>query len=253
MATEERGSLTIEDDVVIKSNNNNNNKEKQKWVHCGPIHVLIVILIVLIILALVGVLSYFLPKRSCLTTNNVKSTLPPHKTIRPETIFSPAESEFTTYSNDDSVDWSSQVIVREPEIQGPWQGRLPHSVLPLRYNLTITPYFYPEDIKTDQQLFTFDGKVSIAAECKETTDQIIIHFASMNVTQVSVRNGQANGGNLVFSVEEDFMFDFLKINLIQDLDVDAVYIIDILYVGILQEEPLGFYKIHFTDQNGKRR
>lgn len=252
MAVEERGSLTIEDDVVIKSNNNNN-KEKQKWVHCGPIHVLIVILIVLIILALVGVLTYFLPKRSCVTnshTNNIKSTLPPRKTIRPESTF----SEFTTYSNGDSVDWSSQVnIIREPEIRGPWQGRLPHSVLPLRYNLTITPYFYPEDIKNEQQLFTFDGKVSIAVECKETTDQITIHFASMNVTQVSVRNGQTNGSNLVFSVEEDFEFDFLKINLIQDLDVDAVYIIDILYVGILQEEPLGFYKIHFTDENGKRR
>ena len=247
MADKERGSLTIEDDVIVKSNNNNNEKSR---VHCHLVHVFIVVLIVLIILALVGVLTYFLPKRQCIT-NDIPPTM--QSRLKTETVTKYHRGSDTIFPTADTPEWSSDGFGPRP-LPGPWEGRLPRSVFPNRYNLTITPYFYPEDTAEDQQRFTFDGKVYITIECKETTSQITLHISTMNLTDLLVYSSdQIDPDNLVNSYEEDPLYEFLKINLKENLLVGAFYVIEVVYIGYLQDDPIAFYKTMYREEDGTER
>ena len=60
----------------------------------------------------------------------------------------------------------------------PWHSlRLPQTLFPLNYNITL---------QTDLKLFQVKGSVSIIVKCAKTTENIILHLMDMNVTKTAV-------------------------------------------------------------------
>ena len=222
MAANEEGTVVAEADVIIYKNAKRDNRTRR----CG--YVILIFVFIVLLLALVGFFVYFLLLRHC------TSSLQPSQTNATENeIGNVFEHQG---GNDEDI----------------LTGRLPRTVVPLRYNITLTPYLYPEDVKDQQSLFTFDGHVEIFIECMESTNRISIHSNSMKISQLSVYNDQLENIKVI-SYEEDFRFEILQVDLSTNLSVGTVYVIYITYKRLINTQLVGFFKTSYEDSNGETR
>ena len=222
MAANEEGTVVAEADVIVYKNAKRDNRTRR----CC--YVILILIFLLLLLALVGFFVYFLLLRHC--TSSLR------------------QNQANATGNESGNVFEHQGGNDEDMLT----GRLPRTVVPLRYNITITPYLYPEDVKDNRSLFTFDGHVGILMECIESTNRISIHSNSMEISQLSVYNDQMENIQVV-SYEEDFRFEILQVDLGTNLSVGTVYMMAIAYSRFIDTELVGFFKTSYEDGSGKTR
>lgn len=123
--------------------------------------------------------------------------------------------------------------------------RLPIDIKPRKYFISVTPYLEIGN-------FTFDGRVKIEADVMLPTKQIILHSAEIELHAINVTANQRelSIGNSTIVKE----YDFLVINLNEELMGETQLTIEITYTGHLNTSELrGFYKSSYINANGETR
>ncbi len=118
--------------------------------------------------------------------------------------------------------------------------RLPRTVLPLHYELTIAP---------DLQAFTFDGVETVTVEIHESVREIVCNAAELSITSASLRSGDLT---IDATVALDETRERATISLANTAD-PGQWQLTLAFTGILNDKLAGFYRSTFTDAEGNER
>ncbi|KAL3885283.1 hypothetical protein ACJMK2_025367 [Sinanodonta woodiana] len=119
--------------------------------------------------------------------------------------------------------------------------RLPLSLIPLHYNLEITPHIYGS--KED---FSFDGFVRIKVLCKEKRDIIWLHSKSLKHKEIRITDGE-DRIIPVISWDLEAKREFLIIMMGESLSPGETYYIEIKYHGLILNDLKGFFYSSYKD------
>lgn len=135
----------------------------------------------------------------------------------------------------------------------PWDHyRLPDSLLPLSYNLTLWPRLKPN---TDG-LYIFTGQSHVIFKCVKTTDLVIIHSNKLNLTSFN--------GHLALltaehhsapAIENSWLVPkthYLVLQLQSSLTVGKIYVLHTRFQGELADDLEGFYRSEYTETGVKK-
>ncbi|KAJ8982959.1 hypothetical protein NQ317_005276 [Molorchus minor] len=160
--------------------------------------------------------------------------------VTTEDIHTPADVVTTTlYPTTTIAD-----IGTRTELDPDLDVRLPKSVVPHAYRLTLTPFLQTGN-------FTFHGKVEILVNVTETTNNITLHADDLFIDTVSVTdvNRQTVSIRDVRSVKSK---QFLVIDLDEAIQADNQYYIFIVFKGVLNDLLQGFYRSSYEENNRTR-
>lgn len=114
--------------------------------------------------------------------------------------------------------------------------RLPDTVIPRTYDLTITP-----DLKT----FKFNGSVIIKVTVLKSTNEILLHSKHLEIDSVTFKS--SNGSKLDTSYILDSKNDLLRISMKSGILANKTsWGIYIDYSGKLNDDMSGFYRSSYT-------
>lgn len=121
---------------------------------------------------------------------------------------------------------------------------LPSSVVPVNYDVQLRPDF---------QKFTFDGIVNIQIEIRETTREIVLHAADLNIMSSEVALC-CDGSSSVTPVELHLDRELETATLVfaDDLPVGNA-LLSIPYFGVLNDKMVGFYRSKYTTVDGHEK
>ncbi|CAJ1057308.1 aminopeptidase Ey-like [Xyrichtys novacula] len=146
--------------------------------------------------------------------------------------------------------------VTTPSSDNPWdQYRLPKSLVPDHYNVTLRPWLTPNETTG---LYIFTGQSTVEIVCVEETDLILIHSNKLNFTKQA--NGQyatlksASGGT-VPSIIESFPVtktQYLVLRLNGKLVKDHRYHVFTDFTGELADDLGGFYRSEYMEDGKKK-
>ncbi|XP_060602695.1 aminopeptidase Ey-like isoform X2 [Ruditapes philippinarum] len=113
--------------------------------------------------------------------------------------------------------------------------RLPYTLLPSLYNITIQPFVYGDNPKD----FTFACEVVIDLDCIESTDYILIHSMDHNISYISITNKTGTTELVDWWYIEDI--EMVQIRSLYTLTAGVHYTIYIRSVSRMSESLRGFY------------
>ncbi len=229
------GQLSIDEEVQHK-------EKKESGFYCTACQIFCAILVALVIAAITGVLAFYLPVRTCSDKSVIEDSNQPTMT--------PTVPMIRTGTRKPNL-----TLVPAPT-EEPWMGRLPTNVWPLRYDLTLTPYLYPEDVINipNRRRFTFDGQVNIRVRVQQVTDVITLHINNITIYVLKVTSmADPTETNLVVNWSIDEYYQFLHIQLSEDLRIGPNYEISIEYLGYLWDGLAGFYRSSYTNEKGEEK
>ncbi|XP_070557378.1 aminopeptidase N-like [Ptychodera flava] len=134
----------------------------------------------------------------------------------------------------------------------PFDGRLPETLAPSLYTISVTPYLDEED---GEKRFTFDGSVEIIFEVLNSTDVIVLHAHgtlkvddsdSMITVAEKDNPSQTIGVDRVEIVEK---YEFVMVHLTSNLVMGSEYIIKMdSFTGTLHHADFqGLYLSNYTE------
>ncbi|XP_056106759.1 alanyl (membrane) aminopeptidase b, tandem duplicate 1 [Rhinichthys klamathensis goyatoka] len=134
----------------------------------------------------------------------------------------------------------------------PWdQWRLPQTLSPLTYNVTLWPRL---KLDPTSGLFIFTGMSSVIFRCVEKTDLVLIHSNKLNMTKpVTLK---ALGSQPAPSIDSIVMYEktqYMVIKLKESLTAGERYELYTEFVGELADDLGGFYRSEYDDENGVRK
>ena len=119
--------------------------------------------------------------------------------------------------------------------------RLPRTVLPRRYDLTLTP---------DLEAATFAGEETVAVEVATPTADVVLNAAEIEIDEATARVG--DGEPLTATVSFDAGAERATLHFPSELPAgDAT--LQLRFRGILNDKLVGFYRSTFTDDHGVER
>lgn len=126
--------------------------------------------------------------------------------------------------------------------------RLPRSVLPILYTISMKPDFY----SGNESQFMFSGQVSILVHCIENTSKIFLHIVDLHLTENSIRVTSEGGSeNLFESLELVPSQQMMKLSLSSHLQGNRNYTIEFRdFYAPIRNDLTGIYKGSFK-RNGK--
>ena len=136
----------------------------------------------------------------------------------------------------------------------PWNRyRLPTTLLPDSYRVTLRPYLTPND----NGLYIFTGSSTVRFTCKEPTDVIIIHSKKLNYTQHSGHLAVLTGVGGTQAPEIDrtelvLLTEYLVVHLKSSLEAGKTYEMETTFQGELADDLAGFYRSEYMDGNVKK-
>ena len=119
--------------------------------------------------------------------------------------------------------------------------RLPRHVVPHRYDLTIEP---------DLESATFTGRVDIAITIEESTYEIVLNAAELELTGITLSNGDGVSLGATATYEGDTERARLALSAAA---APGDWTLAIEFDGILNDKLRGFYRSTFTDHEGVER
>ncbi|KAA0202058.1 hypothetical protein HAZT_HAZT000631 [Hyalella azteca] len=134
-------------------------------------------------------------------------------------------------SKSDSATTTTAAPTTEPQPNPLPPTRLPTSLVPEHYDITLQPYLNGS--------FTFDGQVAIQIRVKEPTSEILTKVSSSSKTTDVTLNYSYNPE-----------FQFLIVNTERQLLREEVYVFSVNFVGNLNDQLRGFYRSSYFDENG---
>ncbi|XP_055479167.1 LOW QUALITY PROTEIN: aminopeptidase N [Psammomys obesus] len=136
----------------------------------------------------------------------------------------------------------------------PWnQYRLPKTLIPDSYRVTLRPYLTPNQ----QGLYIFTGSSTVRFTCKEATNVIIIHSKKLNYTSkgghmVALRALGATPAPNIDKTELVERTEYLVVHLQGSLVKDSQYEMDSEFQGELADDLAGFYRSEYMENGNKR-
>ncbi len=116
--------------------------------------------------------------------------------------------------------------------------RLPRTVVPRRYDLTLEP---------DLAAATFAGSETVAVEVLEPTAEVVLNSAEIEIDEASIT---PHGGEpLTATVAFDAETERVTLGFDRKLPVGEAAL-DLRFRGILNDKLAGFYRSTFTDESG---
>lgn len=131
----------------------------------------------------------------------------------------------------------------------PWnQYRLPKSLIPDSYQVTLRPYLTPNE----HGLYIFEGSSTVRFTCQEATDIIIIHSKKLNYTTqqghpVALRGVGSSQPPAIDRTELVERTEYLVVHLQGSLSVGSQYEMDSKFQGELADDLAGFYRSEYTE------
>ena len=114
--------------------------------------------------------------------------------------------------------------------------RLPNSILPNYYSITIEP-----DLNNEK----FNGHETISLTIKETTNSIKLNSIGLTISKAKILGLQLESVDIL----EDQEHETISINFNQDL-TPGDYELELFFLGNLDNSLRGFYLSRYTDDNG---
>ncbi|KAH3863357.1 glutamyl aminopeptidase-like [Dreissena polymorpha] len=137
-------------------------------------------------------------------------------------------------------------LTTPPFEDGPWKTlRLPGTVLPVHYNLTMFPDFY-------DNASTFYGNVSIELQVKEATQLFMVHVLFLDIAQTKLLDGPF--GNAI-SIKRTFEYkpnQFWVVETTKPILANSTVYLDIQFSGSLNRSIVGFYKSTYINSITKK-
>ncbi|KAM7416423.1 hypothetical protein PAMA_018469 [Pampus argenteus] len=125
----------------------------------------------------------------------------------------------------------------------PWaQFRLPRSIRPLSYELTLNP---------DLDNMTFTGHTVINMLVFHNTKRIVLHAANLNVTKATFKLGDGEASHV--TVLEYKPRQQIAVKFSEDLKAGQFCVLTLDYFANLSHTYGGFYNSSYTDKDGKKR
>ncbi|XP_008508865.2 aminopeptidase N [Equus przewalskii] len=131
----------------------------------------------------------------------------------------------------------------------PWNRyRLPPTLVPESYNVTLRPYLTPNE----QGLYIFTGSSTVRFTCKEPTDVIIIHSKQLNYTTTEEHRVvlRGVGGAQAPDIDRTELVEltqYLVVHLKGPLEAGSLYEMDTKFQGELADDLAGFYRSEYMD------
>ncbi|XP_070558802.1 uncharacterized protein [Ptychodera flava] len=140
----------------------------------------------------------------------------------------------------------------EPPEREPFDGRLPETLKPSLYSISIKPYLDEED---GEKRFSFDGSVEMTFEVLDTTDVIIFHaHDTLKVDDTPAMITVAEKDNPSQTIDVDRVeivekYEFVKVYLVSDMQMGTEYVITLnAFTGtLLHSDLLGLYLSNYTE------
>nr|XP_020472788.1 aminopeptidase N-like isoform X2 [Monopterus albus] len=136
----------------------------------------------------------------------------------------------------------------------PWDHyRLPDSLVPVSYNLTLWPWLEPN---TDG-LYIFTGNSTVVFRCVKETDLIIIHSTKLNFTTFHGHHAKLSGLSkaTVPTIQKSWLVaktEYLVLQLHRRLAVGATYLLHTEFQGELADDLAGLYRSEYTEGGMKK-
>uniref|UniRef100_A0A8C3AVF5 Leucyl/cystinyl aminopeptidase n=1 Tax=Cyclopterus lumpus TaxID=8103 RepID=A0A8C3AVF5_CYCLU len=178
---------------------------------------MIVCVLFLVIVASLTMVMYFLPgcnftKRGCQRTN--KTT--------------PSEQVYPVSTNGELFPWA--------------QLRLPRSIHPLSYDLTLDP---------DLDNMTFTGRTVISMSVLHNTKLIVLHSSHLNITKATFKPGDGEARDV--TVLEYKPRQQIAVKFSEELKTGQYCVLTLDYSANLSHTYDGFYNSSYTDTDGNKR
>lgn len=131
----------------------------------------------------------------------------------------------------------------------PWDHyRLPDSLVPVSYNVTLWPRLEPNT----EGLYIFTGHSTVVFSCVKETDLIIIHSNKLNLTSISGHHASLSGLGEARapSIQKSWLVEkteYLVLRLRSRLTVGATYVLHTEFQGELADDLQGFYRSVYTE------
>ncbi|XP_034082999.1 aminopeptidase N-like isoform X2 [Gymnodraco acuticeps] len=133
----------------------------------------------------------------------------------------------------------------------PWDKyRLPKSLLPQQYNVTLWPRLRPDPTG----LYIFTGETTVEFKCVEDTDLILIHSNKLNYTD-SASLTSVDSGVKAPSIKSSFLqseTQYLVLQLDGKLVKDHMYQLYTKFTGELADDLGGFYRSEYYEDGVKK-
>jgi puromycin-sensitive aminopeptidase len=120
--------------------------------------------------------------------------------------------------------------------------RLPRTVVPRRYELTLAP---------DLRNFTFEGAETVTVEVTEPVTEIVLNAAELDVTKATLHR-TTDDRTLQGSITIDTTRERATITLDGEAE-PGEWQLDLVFTGILNDQLAGFYRSTFKDADGNER
>lgn len=155
----------------------------------------------------------------------------------------PGSTSATTSTTNPAIDESK-----------PWnQYRLPKTLIPDSYQVTLRPYLTPNE----QGLYIFKGSSTVRFTCNETTNVIIIHSKKLNYTnkgnhRVALRALGDTPAPNIDTTELVERTEYLVVHLQGSLVKGHQYEMDSEFQGELADDLAGFYRSEYMEGGNKK-
>lgn len=120
----------------------------------------------------------------------------------------------------------------------PQREVLPTNVKPIRYDLTLEPFF---------DTFKFNGDLTIDLEVKDASSSI-----TLNVLEIDIHSATVNGADVASTTLDDDK-QTATFHLAEELAQGSTAHLSLKFTGILNDKMAGFYRSTYTDENGETR
>ncbi|XP_047448028.1 leucyl-cystinyl aminopeptidase [Mugil cephalus] len=125
----------------------------------------------------------------------------------------------------------------------PWALlRLPRSIRPLSYDITLNP---------DLGSMTFTGRTVINMSVFHSTKRIVLHGANLNITKATFKLGDGQASNV--TVLEYKPNQQIAVKFSQELKTGQYCVLTLDYSASLSHTYDGFYNSSYTDKDGNKR
>ncbi|XP_041643447.1 aminopeptidase Ey-like isoform X2 [Cheilinus undulatus] len=136
----------------------------------------------------------------------------------------------------------------------PWQRyRLPDSLAPISYNVTLWPRLEPNA----QGLYIFLGNSTVIFKCEKETDLILIHSNKLNLTMFDGHHAVLTGldGATAPALKKTWLevpTQYLVVQLMSPLKAGSTYELSTEFVGELADDLGGFYRSEYLEDGVKK-
>uniref|UniRef100_A0AAX7UJP9 Aminopeptidase n=1 Tax=Astatotilapia calliptera TaxID=8154 RepID=A0AAX7UJP9_ASTCA len=125
----------------------------------------------------------------------------------------------------------------------PWaQLRLPQSIKPLSYDLTLNP---------DLDKMTFTGRTVISMSILHSTNRIVFHGANLNITKATFKLGDGQASDV--TILEYKPRQQLAVNFSEELKAGQYCVLTMEYSANFSNAYDGFYKSFYIDKDRNKR